>query len=113
MPPIHANTLKAVADKSASCVLFRLISHDTARSQDNFLYSEDDFLLGCCAVYSGSEVLTACYTAHRPDDGGSKHLGNVGQFLPDCTAQHARRQSSSCALTCDVRATLAPLNIDP
>jgi hypothetical protein len=26
-----------------------------------------------------------------PDDGGSKHLWNVGQFLPDYTAQHPRR----------------------
>jgi hypothetical protein len=28
------------------------------------------------------------------DDGGSKHLWNVGN-LPDYTAQHSRRQSSS------------------
>jgi hypothetical protein len=27
----------------------------------------------------------------RPDDGGSKHLWNVGQFLRDDTAQHHRR----------------------
>jgi hypothetical protein len=26
---------------------------------------------------------------------GSKHLWNNGQFLPDYTAQHPRRQSSS------------------
>jgi hypothetical protein len=26
---------------------------------------------------------------------GSKHIWNVGQFLPDYTAQHPRRQSSS------------------
>jgi hypothetical protein len=25
---------------------------------------------------------------HRPDDGGSKHLWNVGKLLPDYTAQH-------------------------
>jgi hypothetical protein len=30
---------------------------------------------------------------HRPDDGGSKH---VGTFLPDYTAQHPRRHPSSC-----------------
>jgi hypothetical protein len=29
------------------------------------------------------------------DDGGSKHLWNVGQFLPDYTAQRPRRQSLS------------------
>jgi hypothetical protein len=25
---------------------------------------------------------------HRPDDGGSKHLWNVGKLLPDYTEQH-------------------------
>jgi hypothetical protein len=39
----------------------------------------------------GLKVLTAM----RPDDGGSKHLWNFGQFLPDYTAQHTRRQSPS------------------
>jgi hypothetical protein len=29
----------------------------------------------------------------HPDDGGSKHL--FGKLLPDYTAQHPRRQSSS------------------
>jgi hypothetical protein len=33
-------------------------------------------------------------SAHCPDDGGSKHLWNVGKLLPDCKAQHPRRQSS-------------------
>jgi hypothetical protein len=32
---------------------------------------------------------------HHPDDGGSKNLWNVDQFLPDYTAQHPRRQPSS------------------
>jgi hypothetical protein len=32
---------------------------------------------------------------HRPDDGGSKHLWNVFKILPDYTAQHPTRQSSS------------------
>jgi hypothetical protein len=32
---------------------------------------------------------------HRPDNGGSKHLWNVGQLLLDYTVQHPRRQSSS------------------
>jgi hypothetical protein len=31
---------------------------------------------------------------HHPDDGGSKHLWKVGQYLPDDTGQHPRRQSS-------------------
>jgi hypothetical protein len=32
---------------------------------------------------------------HRPDDGGSTHLWNVRQYLPDYMAQHLRRQPSS------------------
>jgi hypothetical protein len=28
---------------------------------------------------------------HRPDDGGNKHLWNVGKLLPDYTVQHPRR----------------------
>jgi hypothetical protein len=32
---------------------------------------------------------------HRPNDGGSKLLWNVGQYLPDYTVLHPRRQPSS------------------
>jgi hypothetical protein len=32
-----------------------------------------------------------CSLTHRPDDGGSKHLWNVGKFLPDYMAQHSKR----------------------
>jgi hypothetical protein len=32
----------------------------------------------------------------RPDDGGSTHLRNDGQFLWNCTAQYTRTQLSSC-----------------
>jgi hypothetical protein len=32
---------------------------------------------------------------HRPDDGGSKHLWNISQFLPNYTTQHPKRQSFS------------------
>jgi hypothetical protein len=32
---------------------------------------------------------------YLPDDGGSKHLWNIGQFLRDYTAQQQRRRSSS------------------
>jgi hypothetical protein len=46
-----------------------------------------DWPSACCAFRSPS--------IHRPDDGGSKHLWNVWQFLPDNTAQHSRSQSSS------------------
>jgi hypothetical protein len=38
----------------------------------------------------------------RPDDGGSEHLRNSGQFLPDYTAQHPRRQPS-CVAQCPAR----------
>jgi hypothetical protein len=38
-----------------------------------------------------SEVLTASIIQ---GDGGSKHLLNVGKLIPDCTAQHPKRQSS-------------------
>jgi hypothetical protein len=36
---------------------------------------------------------------NRPDDGGSKHLWNVGKLLLDNTAQHPRRKSSSYSPT--------------
>jgi hypothetical protein len=32
---------------------------------------------------------------YHPEDGGSKHLWNVSQFLPDHTVQYPSRQSSS------------------
>jgi hypothetical protein len=35
------------------------------------------------------------HQAHHPDNGGSKHLLNVGQFPRDYTVQHSRTQSSS------------------
>jgi hypothetical protein len=35
---------------------------------------------------------------HRPDDGGSKDLWNVGKLLPDYTVLQPRRQSSSYSL---------------
>jgi hypothetical protein len=34
-------------------------------------------------------------TTHRPDDGGSKYLWNVGKLLPDYTALQPRRHPSS------------------
>jgi hypothetical protein len=49
-----------------------------------------------CLVESDRRFIGAyCLHYHRPDDGSSKHLWNVGQFLWDYTAQHPRRQSSS------------------
>jgi hypothetical protein len=40
-------------------------------------------------------VAAPCSGDHRPDNGGSKHLWNVGKLLPDYTAQQTRRQPSS------------------
>jgi hypothetical protein len=40
----------------------------------------------CCPPQKGT---------HRPDDGGNKHLWNVGELLPDYTALQPRRQPSS------------------
>jgi hypothetical protein len=37
----------------------------------------------------------AYFLHHRPDDGGSKELWNVGKLLPDYTTQQQRRQPSS------------------
>jgi hypothetical protein len=34
------------------------------------------------------------YCLHHPDDGGSKVLWNVGQYLEDYTLQHSKRQPS-------------------
>jgi hypothetical protein len=45
----------------------------------SFCVCEDDCLLGCCAMQSG------------PDDGGSKHLWNVGKLLPNFMALHPTR----------------------
>jgi hypothetical protein len=45
---------------------------------------------GACSAHG--EIVN---TMNRPDDGGNKHLFNVGKFLPYFTAQHLRRQPSS------------------
>jgi hypothetical protein len=50
----------------------------------------DEYEGGCCAVKCGRRRPT-----HRPHDGGSKHLGNIGQCLPDFQAQHPRMQPCS------------------
>jgi hypothetical protein len=55
---------------------------------------EGDSLLGYCAVKSRRSWPTFQI---RLDDGGSKHLWNVGQLLRDYTAQYPRRLSPSSA----------------
>jgi hypothetical protein len=37
----------------------------------------------------------------RPDDGGSRYIWNVSQFLVDYTTQHSRRQTSSYSSLCE------------
>jgi hypothetical protein len=39
----------------------------------------------CCLHHQGP---------HRPDDGGSKYLRNVGKLVPDCTVQQPRKVNS-------------------
>jgi hypothetical protein len=55
-------------------------------------YKYDCLLWCCCRVvwYKLTDVSEMIH--HRPDHGSSMHLWNVGQFLPDDTAQHPRRQ---------------------
>jgi hypothetical protein len=45
-----------------------------------------------CRITASTSITRAM--THRPDDGGSKHLWNVGKLLPDNTAQQPRRQPS-------------------
>jgi hypothetical protein len=47
-----------------------------------------------------------CSSTHRPDDGGSKDLWNVGKFLPDYTALQPRRQPSSFSPLCEPQTLL-------
>jgi hypothetical protein len=42
-----------------------------------------------------SAATVEAVVSHHPDDGGSKHLWNVGKLQTDYTAQHPRRQPSS------------------
>jgi hypothetical protein len=43
------------------------------------------------------------------DDGGNKHLRNIGQYLPDYKAQNPRRQPSSmCVLFPEYPTSLFP-----
>jgi hypothetical protein len=51
--------------------------------------------MGYCPV--AVSIITAM--TYHPDDGGSKHLWNVGKFMPHYTAQYHRRQSPSVLQT--------------
>jgi hypothetical protein len=57
---------------------------------------EDSCLLGCCAMHSGTSLLTfqGCLlppSSVCPDDGGSKHFWNVRKLLLDYRAQEPIR----------------------
>jgi hypothetical protein len=49
---------------------------------------------GCTVLLPRRQLYTDQFT-HRPDDGGSKDLWNVGKFLPDYMVLQPRRQQSS------------------
>jgi hypothetical protein len=55
---------------------------------------EDGFLLDAawCSLINIDRRFSGVY---YPDDGGSKHVLYVGQYLADYTAQHPRGQPSS------------------
>jgi hypothetical protein len=58
---------------------------------------EDGRLLGCSAVWLYGISLPAfqrCLLPLRPDDGGSKHVWNVGELQPVYTALQPRRRPS-------------------
>jgi hypothetical protein len=58
--------------------------------------NEDDCLLEYCIMQSCRNWhFTGAYCPHCPDDGGSKHLWNISQFLRDYLLQHPRRWSTS------------------
>jgi hypothetical protein len=46
-------------------------------------------------IYEALRIKKNFFTTHRPDDGDSKDLLNVGKLLPDYIAQQPRRQPSS------------------
>jgi hypothetical protein len=53
----------------------------------------------CSLVDTDRHFRGAYCLQHRTDNGGSKVLWNVGQYLPDYTAQHRRRQPSSMVIS--------------
>jgi hypothetical protein len=48
-----------------------------------------------CSLVKTERRVTCVYFLHQGDDGGSRHLWNVSQFLPDYETQYPRRQSYS------------------
>jgi hypothetical protein len=82
-------------------VLPTVLLYGNVTSQ-NFLRNlvlKDGCLLDCFATQSGRSLLMfqecLLLPSSGPDDGGRKHLWNVGKLLLDYTAQQSRRQPSS------------------
>jgi hypothetical protein len=48
-----------------------------------------------CSLVESNRRFIRAYCLNHQGPGGSRHLRNVGQCLPDYTVQHSRRQSSS------------------
>jgi hypothetical protein len=72
--------VKNTNDESSHHAIFSILSRIWGSHGSEY---EDGCLLGLLSI-------------HRPDDGGSKDLWNVGKLLPDYTALQPRRQPSSC-----------------
>jgi hypothetical protein len=62
---------------------------------------EEDWDVETYSLVDTYRRFRGAYYLHRPDDGESKHLWNVGQFLRDYTPVHLRTvQCSSYTCTC-------------
>jgi hypothetical protein len=73
---------------ATACVCLRGV---VVQCRREFLVDEDG-----CGFWI---VAPIAWLTHRPDDGDSKHLRNVGKLLPDYRTQQPRRQPSSYSAT--------------
>jgi hypothetical protein len=65
----------------------------------------------CRGAPSSGRRVSCTLLTRRPDDGGSKHLWNVGKLLPDYTAQQPRRQPSSYSPPWEPQISLSHVNV--
>lgn len=65
-----------------------ILCHDISGSYNEFA---DDCLLGCC----GPTFRGCLLKINFPEDGGRKHLRNVGKFVPDYLKKHPKGQLST------------------
>lgn len=92
---VTSNLLQSFLLLNDTLAQTRVFKGDILGSQGNEY--EDDCLLRCCAMLNFRLTII-----HYPDGDGSKHFKNVGQYVPDYTAQYPRRQLSSCLDSMDV-----------